>query len=97
MKMTEILAIHKLVSQRIDVISPSREDQLRDIIWELGSVQTNEDELRMVSNAEITLYLNPRFQKVAGMLSLPPSLTPSVVKSSFSTNFFLSVIFCRPG
>lgn len=66
MKMAEIFSIHRLVAQRIDVMSPSKEDQLRDIIRELGSVKTNENELRTVSNTEITLYLNPRFQKVEG-------------------------------
>lgn len=68
MKMAEILSIHRLVAQKIDVMSPSREDQLRDIVRELGSVKTNESELRTVANAEITLYLNPRFQKVEGKL-----------------------------
>lgn len=65
-KMSEILSIHRLVAQRIDVMSPAREDQLRDIIRELGSVKTTEAELRTMANAEITLYLNPRFQKVDG-------------------------------
>lgn len=64
MKMTEIFAVHKLVAQQIDVMCPTKEDQLRDLVRELGSVKTNESELRIVSNTEITLYLNPRFQKV---------------------------------
>lgn len=67
MKMSEIFSIHRLVSQKIDTMSPAREDQLRDIIRELGSVRANETELRTVTNSEITLYLNPRFQKVEGM------------------------------
>lgn len=66
MKMSEIFSIHRLVSQKIDIMSPAREDQLRDIIRELGSVRANETELRTVTNSEITLYLNPRFQKVEG-------------------------------
>jgi len=64
MKMAEIFSIHRMVAQKIDVMSPAREDQLRDIIRELGSVKANESELRTMANAEITLYLNPRFQKV---------------------------------
>jgi len=64
MKMAEIFSIHRMVAQKIDVMSPTREDQLRDIIRELGSVKANETELRTMANAEITLYLNPRFQKV---------------------------------
>jgi Ras GTPase-activating-like protein IQGAP2/3 len=63
-KMTDIFAIHRLVAQDIETIAPSREDQLRVIISELGSVQNSEAELKNVGNTEIGLQLDPHFQKI---------------------------------
>ena len=59
-KMADIFSIHKLLSQEISSICPSQDDALRDILRELGSVQSNESELRGVSSSEISLTLNPK-------------------------------------
>src|ERR1700744_28480 len=59
-KMADIFSIHKLLSQEISAICPSQDDVLRDILRELGSVQSNESELRGVSSSEISLTLNPK-------------------------------------
>src|SRR5205814_1612217 len=65
-KLADIFALHALVAKDIDIIAPEREDQLRDLIRELGSVKNSEAELQGVSNSEIGLTLNPRLSKVEG-------------------------------
>lgn len=59
-KMVDIFSIHQLVSSDISNICPSQDDALRDILRELGSVQSNESELRGVGQNEISLTLNPK-------------------------------------
>ena len=59
--MADIFSIHKLLSHEISSICPSQDDVLRDTLRELGSVQSNESELRGVSSSEISLTLNPKF------------------------------------
>lgn len=59
-KMSDIFSVHKLLSQEISTICPSQDDVLRDILRELGSVQSNESELRGVSSSEISLTLTPK-------------------------------------
>ncbi|KIW88284.1 uncharacterized protein Z519_10851 [Cladophialophora bantiana CBS 173.52] len=59
-KMADIFSIHKLLSQEISYICPNQDDVLRDILRELGSVQSNESELRGVSSSEISLTLSPK-------------------------------------
>ncbi|KIX04521.1 uncharacterized protein Z518_05391 [Rhinocladiella mackenziei CBS 650.93] len=59
-KMADIFSIHKLLTQEISTVCPSQDDVLRDTLRELGSVQSNESELRAVSSSEISLTLNPK-------------------------------------
>ena len=63
-KMSDIFAIHRLVAQEIDAIAESREDPLREIVNELGSVQNSETELKNVGNTEIGLQLDPSFHVI---------------------------------
>jgi Ras GTPase-activating-like protein IQGAP2/3 len=63
-KMSDIFAIHRLVAQEIDAIAESRDDPLREIIGELGSVKTSESELKNVGNTEISLQLDPSFHRI---------------------------------
>ncbi|PWW79155.1 hypothetical protein C7212DRAFT_288230 [Tuber magnatum] len=63
-KMSDIFTIHRLIAQDIESIAPSKEDQMRVIISELGSVKTSEAELKNVGNTEIGLHLDPHFQKI---------------------------------
>ncbi|KAL2426952.1 Ras GTPase-activating-like protein rng2 [Exophiala dermatitidis] len=63
-KMSDIFSIHKLLSHEISTVCPSQDDILRDILRELGSVQSNESELRGVSSSEISLTLSPKFLDV---------------------------------
>ncbi|RVX72613.1 hypothetical protein B0A52_04009 [Exophiala mesophila] len=59
-KLSDIFSVHKLLSQEVGMICPSQDDGLRDILRELGSVQSNESELRGVSAGEISLTLSPK-------------------------------------
>lgn len=59
-KMADIFSIHKLLSQEVNSICPGQDDILRDTLRELGSVQSNESELKGVSSSEISLTLNPK-------------------------------------
>lgn len=59
-KMADIFSIHKLLAREVNVICPGQDDILRDILRELGSVQSNESELKGVSSGEISLTLNPK-------------------------------------
>ncbi|KAI5780019.1 hypothetical protein EDC01DRAFT_620890 [Geopyxis carbonaria] len=63
-KMSDIFAIHRLIAQEIEVITESRDDPLRELINELGSVKTSESELKNVGNTEISLQLDPSFQRI---------------------------------
>ncbi|KAL8907782.1 MAG: hypothetical protein Q9207_001185 [Kuettlingeria erythrocarpa] len=59
-KMADIFSIHHLVAGNLPNICPSQDDQLREVVRELGSVQNNEHELKHVSSSEICLTLNPK-------------------------------------
>ena len=59
-KMADIFSIHQLLTSEISSISPNQDDILREILRELGSVQSNESGLRSVSSGEISLTLTPK-------------------------------------
>jgi Ras GTPase-activating-like protein IQGAP2/3 len=63
-KMADIFAIHQLVSQDISSVCPNKDDLLRDLVHELGSAKSNENEMSAVSTQEITLTLNPKLHDV---------------------------------
>ena len=60
-KMSDIFSVHQLLTSEIASICPNQDDALRDILRELGSVQSNENELRGVSSGEISLTLTPKY------------------------------------
>jgi len=66
MKLTDIFAIHQLVSSEMVTICPERHDVLHEIIRELGSAKNNENDMLHVSSAEITLSLTAKFHDVQG-------------------------------
>ena len=66
MKLTDIFAIHQLVSSEIAATCPGRDDALNEVIRELGSAKNNENDMLHVSSAEITLTLNPKYHDVQG-------------------------------
>jgi Ras GTPase-activating-like protein IQGAP2/3 len=65
-KMADIFSIHHLLSSEIASVCPNQDDVLRDILRELGSVKTNESELRGVSSSEICLTLSPKLHNAQG-------------------------------
>ena len=65
-KLVDIFAVHQFIATDIATLCPSQNDILRELIRELGSAKTNENELQGVSSSEITLTLNPKFHDVQG-------------------------------
>ncbi|KAL9618911.1 MAG: hypothetical protein Q9160_006436 [Pyrenula sp. 1 TL-2023] len=59
-KMSDIFSLHQLVTTEIASVCPNQDDVLRDIMRELGSVKSNENELMSVGSTEICLTLNPK-------------------------------------
>lgn len=64
-KMSDIFSIHQLVASEIQHICPAQDD-VREIIRDLGNVKTNESELMTVSSSEISLTLHPKLTNVEG-------------------------------
>lgn len=58
-KMSDILSIHQLVASHISCVG-NRDDYLRELVRDLGSVKNNESELINVRNSEILLTLTPK-------------------------------------
>jgi Ras GTPase-activating-like protein IQGAP2/3 len=61
--MSDIFSIHQLLASELSAICPSQDDILRDMMRELGSAQSTENELRGdrgVSTSEISLTLTPK-------------------------------------
>ena len=65
-KMADIFSVHHLVAADTPYICPSQDDLLREVIRELGSAKSNENELMNVSGSEICLTLNPKLHEAQG-------------------------------
>ncbi|KAG6035103.1 hypothetical protein E4U19_005144 [Claviceps sp. Clav32 group G5] len=63
-KMTDVFAIHQLVISELPFMSPSRDDVLREIIQDLGSVKNNENEMNAAGSADIQMFLTPKLHDV---------------------------------
>ncbi|KXG45446.1 Rho GTPase activation protein [Penicillium griseofulvum] len=63
-KMSDIFSIHQLVASEINYMCPHPDDILKELVRELGSVKSNENELMGVSSTEINLTLNPKLAQV---------------------------------
>ncbi|KAJ5514532.1 Rho GTPase activation protein [Penicillium fimorum] len=63
-KMSDIFSIHHLVASEINYMCPHPDDFLKELVRELGSVKSNENELMGVSSTEINLTLNPKLAQV---------------------------------
>jgi Ras GTPase-activating-like protein IQGAP2/3 len=70
-KMADIFSIHQLITTELSHVCPAQDDILRDMVRELGSVKSNENELMSVSSTEISLTLNPKLHNAEGELHLP--------------------------
>ncbi|KAM5472909.1 iqgap-related protein [Microsporum audouinii] len=63
-KMSDIFSIHQLIAAEAPYICTSPEDTLREVIRDLGSVKSNENELLSVSSSEISLTLTPKLHNM---------------------------------
>lgn len=59
-KMSDVFAIHNLVAAELLVMSPTRDDVLREIMQDLGSAKSNENEMSAAGSADIQMFLTPR-------------------------------------
>ncbi|EGS18028.1 ras GTPase activator-like protein [Thermochaetoides thermophila DSM 1495] len=63
-KMSDIFAIHNLVASQLPVISPNRDDIIREIVHDLGSAKHNESEMTAAGSSDIQLFLTPKLQNL---------------------------------
>ncbi|KAK2787692.1 hypothetical protein FQN51_003103 [Onygenales sp. PD_10] len=63
-KMSDIFSIHQLVAAEISSICVDHDDTMKEVIRDLGSVKSNENELMSVSSSEISLTLTPKLHNV---------------------------------
>ncbi|QPG95894.1 hypothetical protein C2857_002423 [Epichloe festucae Fl1] len=63
-KMTDVFAIHHLTVSELPFMSPSRDDVLREIIQDLGSVKNNENEMNAAGSSDIQMFLTPKLHDV---------------------------------
>jgi Ras GTPase-activating-like protein IQGAP2/3 len=59
--------MHQYVVQDLSALCPNQDDVLRDVVRELGSPKTNENDMLHGGPTEITLTLNPKFHEIDGM------------------------------
>lgn len=63
-KMSDIFSIHHMIVSELPALCP-QDDPLREIIRELGSAKSNENEMMGVGSNEISLQLTPKFHEQA--------------------------------
>ncbi|KAI1454551.1 hypothetical protein F4805DRAFT_309279 [Annulohypoxylon moriforme] len=63
-KMTDIFAIHSLVVNEMSSVCPNRDDVLREILQDLGSAKSNENEMNAASSSDIQMFLTPKLHDV---------------------------------
>jgi len=63
-KMPDIFAIHNLIATELSHICPNRDDMLREIVQDLGSVKNNESEMVAVGSSDIQMFLTPKLHDV---------------------------------
>ncbi|KKA29968.1 hypothetical protein TD95_003772 [Thielaviopsis punctulata] len=63
-KMADVFAIHGLVAAELTALCPNRDDALREIMHDLGSVKTNENEMTGTGSSDIQMFLTPKLHDV---------------------------------
>ena len=63
-KMTDIFAIHQLIAGELPSLCPNRDDLLREIIQDLGSAKSNENEMTAAGSTDIQMFLTPKLHDV---------------------------------
>lgn len=64
-KMTDIFAVHQLVTTELPSMCPSRDDMLRELMHELGSAKNNESEMMAAGSSDIQMFLTPKLHDIA--------------------------------
>ncbi|QPC67254.1 hypothetical protein HYE67_009485 [Fusarium culmorum] len=62
-KMTDVFSIHNLVAAELQTMCPSRDDILREIMHELGSAKSNENEMNAAGSSDIHMFLTPKLHE----------------------------------
>ncbi|KAI0550505.1 hypothetical protein F4679DRAFT_542651 [Xylaria curta] len=63
-KMSDVFAIHSLVAQELSSICPGRNDVLCEILQDLGSAKSNENEMHAAGSSDIQMFLTPKLHDV---------------------------------
>lgn len=63
-KMTDVFAIHNLVAAELTSMCPTRDDVLREIMQDLGSAKSNENEMNAAGSSEIHMFLTPKLHDI---------------------------------
>ena len=62
LKLGDLFSIHALIAENVAAIAPSRDDPIKELLTDLGSPKTNENDLSgAVDGSEITLTLRSRY------------------------------------
>lgn len=63
-KMTDVFSIHNLVASEMLTMCPSRDDVLREIMQDLGSAKSNENEMSAAGSSDIQMFLTPKLHDI---------------------------------
>ncbi|KAF4121713.1 Ras GTPase-activating-like protein IQGAP2/3 [Geosmithia morbida] len=64
-KLTDVFAIHNLVAAELSSMCPNRDDVLREIMHDLGSAKSNENEMMSAAGtSEINMFLTPKLHDI---------------------------------
>ncbi|PHH90516.1 hypothetical protein CDD83_3441 [Cordyceps sp. RAO-2017] len=63
-KMTDVFAIHSLVAADLAAMCPNRDDALREIMHDLGSAKSNENEMNAAGSSDIHMFLTPKLHDI---------------------------------
>ncbi|EOO00872.1 hypothetical protein UCRPA7_3625 [Phaeoacremonium minimum UCRPA7] len=63
-KMTDIFAIHNLIASELPYLCPNRDDVLREIMQDLGSAKSNENEMTAAGSSDIQMFLTPKLHDI---------------------------------
>ena len=63
-KMADVFAIHNLVASELPYMCPARDDVLHEIMHDLGSAKSNENEMNAAGTSEIQMFLTARLHDV---------------------------------
>lgn len=63
-KLTDIFAMHNLVAAELATMCPTRDDVLGEIMSDLGSAKSNENEMKAAGSSDIHMFLTPKLHDV---------------------------------